>query len=229
MSINKPLKFLVFILILIFVLCVLLACILYFYANRLTVAYTSLANKRLATIDFEIWDDAGEPRVLVNTHLDDSDYELERVIALAIPLLAEDQMRVMSTERQDLLETGLQDVVNRFKSGETELSDFNGQEDGARYIATFHVYVFEGKLPFLINEPPAIGRYTPSWASDVEEACAIAIPLFVEHELNVFSEDSQNFVIQALELELERWKLHRPKKLKYEYDWDFLSTWDIKK
>jgi hypothetical protein len=195
----------------------------------LVVAYSSVANRRLATIEFEIWDDVGEPRVLVDARLDDSDYELERIVALAIPLLAEDQMRVMSTKSQDLLETGLQDVVNRFKAGEKEIPDFSGQEATARYVATFRIYVFEGNRPFLINEPPAMGQYSPSWADDVEEASAVAIPLFVQHELASFPAKAQTFVIEALELELERWKLHRPEKLKYEYDWDFLSTWELKK
>lgn len=210
------------------VVCVLLAVLFYLYANRLVAARTSMTSKQLATIVFEIWDDDGQPRVLVDTQLDDPDYDLDKIVALAIPLLVEDQMRVMSTGRQSILETGIQNVVNRFRSGETKPSEFTGQEDTARYIAEFRMSVFEGRLAFLINDPPAIGRFKPPWASDVEEACAVAIPVFVEYELDSLPADAQDFVVQALELELERWKLHRPEKGKYEYDWDFLLTWDIK-
>ena len=231
MSGNKPPISLAIVLVLVFllVICVLLVVLFYLYANRLTAALTSMTGRQLATIVFEIWDDDGQPRVLVDTHLDDPDYDLAKVVALAIPLLVEDQMRVMSTERQDILEEGIQSVVNRFRSGQAKPSEFTGQEETARYIAAFRISVFEGRLPFLINDPPATGRFTPPWASDVEEACAVAIPIFVEHELNSLPTDAQDFVVQALELELERWKLHRPEKGKYEYDWDFLLTWGIKK
>lgn len=81
---------------------------------------------------------------------------------------------------------------------------------------------------YLLNHPPSgIGVRRPVWADDIEQAVAVTIPLFVEDQVSVLPRDSRDFVIEALERELARWQLRMPKQGVLEYDWEFLSTWDL--
>jgi hypothetical protein len=207
------------------VLCI----VVYLFGARLQVFLGSLLSRRLATIDIGMWDDAGQPEVLVSKQIDSPGYDLQRITPLSILMATQDQMRRMSSASQDMLEGGLQRLVREFEVGNSRPQTPPEREPDWRRVGTLRIVVFEGHRPYQMHVPPVILQAYPRWAPDVEQACAVAVPLFIEHELALLPTQAQEFVIEGLNRQLARWEEERPKLGEVSRDWDYLSRWSLQR
>ncbi len=184
--------------------------------HRLTTWYALALHRwrgarHLATFGIEIWDHAGEPRVLVRSrlHVHDSRYSLDRIMSLMIPLLTEHMMATLEGSELEELRQGMKAAVEHLKSDVLSDCAFDPSDLTSRRVTVLgveFVYFPQQQWPKVVVFLPNRVSRPPKWAGiTAEMLVAKGLGALLKCQPDTLPKEARDFVLWVLEQQLAEW------------------------